>query len=382
MKLKIGILINPMAGLGGSLALKGSDDLKNKAQAQAMGGEPRAQRRLARALTVVSPVVDQIDFYTWGGEMGAQVLAEQGYSFQQLGKPAGAETTPQDTQQAATAMLSVGVDLIVFVGGDGTARDIVDAVGTACPVLGIPSGVKMHSGVFAISPEVGGELLLRLVEHGLVNLTRREVRDIDEEKLRAGQVQSRFYGELEVPEEGGFLQHVKSGGRESEELVVQDIAAQVVEQMQEQEANCLEGQPDTLFLIGPGSTTEGIMLELGLENTLLGVDAVAKGELVGSDLNEAQILALLSQYPRVFIVLSIIGGQGYILGRGNQQFSPTVLKTVGLDHLWIVASKGKITALEGRPLRVDTNDPDLDQSLQGYRRVITGYNDAVMYPVA
>lgn len=372
MKLRLGLIVNPYAGIGGSVALKGSDGRHIKEKALAAGAVLRAEVRLARTLEVLTAVKNDIEFFAWQGDMGAAVLEQQRFECRLLGAPLAAESSARDTERAATAMLDAGVDLIIFVGGDGTARDIFNSIGSSCPVLGIPSGVKMHSGIFAVSPEAAGELILRLLDRGLVNLSKREIRDIDEQALRQGQLGSRFYGEFEVPEEGGFLQHVKSAGRESEPLVVQDIAAAVVEQL----------QPDRLYLMGPGSTVEGVMDALGLSNTLLGVDAVADGKLLGSDVTEGEIVQLIAQYPqRVTIILGVIRTQGYFLGRGNQQFSPQVLWTVGLDNIWLLASKGKITGLEGRPLLVDTNDPELDRALVGYRKVITGFDDMILYPV-
>lgn len=372
MKLKLGLIVNPYAGVGGSVGLKGSDGEAIRDKALASGGELRAARRAVRALAVLKTVVAEMEFYVWEGEMGATVLEELGIDFSLLGAQQSERSTAADSRAAAQSMIEVGLDLIVFVGGDGTARDIYDAVGRVCPVLGIPSGVKMHSGVFAVSPEAAGELLLCILRRGLVNLSAREIRDIDEDELRLGHIGSRFYGEFDVPEEGGFLQHVKSAGRESEQLVVQDIAGGIVEQM-------LDG---CLYLIGPGSTAEGVMDELGLANTLLGVDAVADGQLIGSDLTEQQILGLIEQYPLgCYLILGVIGGQGYILGRGNQQFSPRVIRKVGLENIRVVASKSKITGLDRRPLLVDTNDIELDRQMQGFRKVITGYDDAIIYPV-
>lgn len=377
MKLKMGLIVNPVAGVGGSAGLKGSDGELIQTEAIRRGASYRAVERAKRFLKILDAKKQSIDFLSWRGLMGATIFSDCGFEHHPACDVSGESyhtvaSTAKDTQLAAQAMLEAGADLIVFVGGDGTARDIFDALGDRCPILGIPSGVKMHSGVFAISPEAGGEIILGLVEHGLVNLVKREVRDIDESALREGRIGSHFYGELDVPEVTGFLQRVKSSGREPEELVIQDIAAEIVEKM----------QAEALYLIGPGSTTEGIMEELGLANTLLGVDAVVDGKLLACDLAEKEILTLLKQYSQSsYMVITVIGGQGYILGRGNQQFSPEVIRKVGLDHICIVATKRKITALEGRPLLVDSNDSALDQTFTGYRRVITGYGDTIMYPV-
>jgi predicted polyphosphate/ATP-dependent NAD kinase len=282
-------------------------------------------------------------------------------------------TTAADTRAAAKALVEQGADLLVFAGGDGTARDIYDAIGNRFPVLGIPAGVKMHSGVFAVSPEAAGELLVLLARGGLVGMQAREVRDIDEEAFRKGVVRARFYGELRVPGEGRYLQHTKVGGRESHELVAAEIAAWLAETM----------TPGTTYLIGPGSTTAAVMETLELPNTLLGVDIVRDRQLVASDVDEAGIMAALADAPGdAHIVVTAIGGQGHVFGRGNQQFSPAVIRRVGVENITIVAAKSKITALDGRPLLVDTNDPELDRALAGLREVLTGYDDHILYRVS
>jgi len=373
--LHIGIIVNPLAGLGGSLARKGSDGEKLRALASRMSAEDRqrSQRRLQRALAPLCELGGQVCYSTWGGDMGENALRELHIPAQVLGAAGNAMPRPDDTRRAAAAMRDAGVDILVFAGGDGTASDIYDAVGETLPVLGVPAGVKMHSGVFAVSPEAAGELLSTLVRGGLVGVTLQEVRDIDEEAFRRDQVRSRFYGELLVPGEGRFLQHTKIGGRESQELVAADIAAWVVETT----------PADTLCLVGPGSTTAALMAEWGLDNTLLGVDAVCGGQLLLSDADEQALLYLLSEWTGdVLLFVTVIGGQGYIFGRGNQQFSPAVLRAVGKDNIRVLAAKSKLTALEGRPLLVDTNDPQLDRELCGYCSVQTGYDDRVLYRIA
>ena len=268
------------------------------------------------------------------------------------------------------------------MGGDGTARNICNVVPSGQPVLGIPSGVKMHSGVYAITPEMAGELVCKLVRGDLIDIRPQEVRDIDEEAFRQGKVKARYYGELLVPEEGQFMQHVKSGGREVESLVLEDIAATVIEEM----------EADDLYIIGPGSTTRGLMEELDLENTLLGVDLVKNHTLLASDVTAieieqaiADVMAKANGMPGVTgkakIVITPIGGQGHLLGRGNQQLTPEVIRLVGRDNLIVIATKTKITELNGRPLLVDSNDPVLDRELSGYIPVITGYRDKISYRI-
>jgi predicted polyphosphate/ATP-dependent NAD kinase len=373
--LHIGLVVNPLAGLGGSLGLKGSDGdvLRERLPGLTPQQRHRALDRVERALRPLLAAGDSVRYSTWSGDMGAETLDALGISHQVVGAADADVTSAADTRQAVQALRAAGVDLILFAGGDGTARDIFDVVGDSFPVLGIPAGVKMHSGVFAVSPEAAGELLLQLASGGLVGLVPREVRDIDEEAFRHDQVRSRFYGDMLVPGEGRYLQHTKVGGRESPELVANDIADWLVEHMEE----------GRTYLIGPGSTTAAIMARLDLANTLLGVDVVRDGALLANDADEETLLAqLAAAVGGASIVVTIIGGQGNLFGRGNQQFSPEVIRAVGLDNIVIVAAKSKIAALEGRPLLVDTNDPELDRALCGWRNVITGYEDRILYRVA
>jgi predicted polyphosphate/ATP-dependent NAD kinase len=376
--LHIGLIVNPLAGLGGSLALKGSDgeELRELAAALSPQQRSRAMDRVERALGILVEEGAALRFTCWSGDMGERMLQHLGLSCEvpvaALGKETDALTSAEDTRLAATGLVAAGVDIIVFAGGDGTARDIYDVVGQQCPVLGIPAGVKMHSGVFAVSPEAAGELLVQLARGGLVGLRAQEVRDIDEGAFRHDVVRSRFYGEMLVPSEGRYLQHTKVGGRESHDLVAADIAAWLVEGMEE----------GRTYLIGPGSTTAAIMEELALPNTLLGVDAIRSGALLASDADESTLLEVLAgAEDGAAIVVTVIGGQGHVFGRGNQQFSPAVIRAVGLDNITIVAAKSKITALEGRPLLVDTNDPQLDIELSGYYSIVTGYDDHILYRV-
>jgi len=370
---KLGLVINPLAGIGGRAAFKGSDGADVVAEARRRGGTSQAPERARAVLEAIAPQAEDIALLTWGAPMGAGVAQGAGFRAEVLGTPRDPEaTTAEDTRQAAAALAAAGCDLIVFVGGDGTARDIHAAVGEAQPVLGIPAGVKMHSSVYAVSPAAAAEIVRRLIHGGLVALQRGEVRDIDEARFREGVVRTRFHGELAVPEEGHYLQHVKVGGTESEPLVLEELAADLVEQM----------EADVLYIIGPGSTTDAIMRHMGLAGTLLGIDVVRNHELVAADVGERELLELVAHGQPARVVVTVIGGQGHIIGRGNQQLSPEVLRRVGLEHLIVVATRAKLLALEGRPLQVDTGDPELDRAFPRQMPVLAGYRDTLLYPVA
>ncbi len=369
---KLGLIINPYAGLGGSVGLKGSDGDAIRAEAFARGAEPRALQRMERALQIVVSFKKNLEIVCFAGDMGETSARSSGFTTQVIGAAQQQPSSAQDTCAAASALMQHGVDLILFAGGDGTARLIADVVGTSQPVLGVPCGVKMHSGVYANAPEAAGEILKQLLTGVVVNVVERDVKDIDEDAFRNGQVRARFYGTLLVPEDSQFLQQVKNAGTERDELVQLDVAQEMIEQL----------QADTLYLVGPGSTTHLFLRELGLDGSLLGIDLLLNNKLIATDVSASQILIQLEQFSGpVKMIITAIGGQGHILGRGNQQFTPAILRRIGKENIHIIAARGKILALNGRPLLVDTNDPELDVTFGGYRPVITGYRETIMYPV-
>ncbi|MBR9868600.1 MAG: ATP-NAD kinase family protein [Oceanospirillales bacterium] len=366
---RLGLIVNPLAGVGGSVGLKGSDGEETALKALAMGAEPKANLRTQQALEPLAGL--DIELITYPGEMGEESARIAGFEPRVIGTITPGHTTEEDTERAAREMAQQGVDLILFAGGDGTARNICHAIGDSTPVLGIPAGVKIHSGVYTVTPKAAGEVVAMLVRGELVTLADQEVRDIDEDAFRQGRVRAKYYGELLVPEEGRFLQHVKNGGREVEELVLDDIAADFAENMQD----------NVRYIMGSGSTVQAIMDHLGLENTLLGVDLIENGKLIGQDLTAQQLLDLTCGYD-TRLVITVIGGQGHIIGRGNQQLSPELLKRIGRENIIVVATKSKIKALEGRPLIVDSGDAELNHQLSGLIRIVTGYRDAILYRVA
>lgn len=380
--MRLGLIINPLAGIGGPTALKGSDGETTVTQALARGAEPRAPLRARQTLEKLLPFRDKITLYTWAGEMGQQVAEALGFTTVALGAPAlnpagseapfsGGPSTAVDTENAARALAALPVDLILFAGGDGTARNMVNAVGTSLPVLGIPAGVKIHSGAYAVNPQGAAEILLRLLNGDLIALTDTDVRDIDENAFREGRVIARTYGELRVPADGRFLQNVKCGGAEVESLQLEDIAAELIERLDD----------DTYYVIGPGTTTRALMEALHQPNTLLGVDLLQGRRCVGTDLTEAQLWEQLKDKP-FKIIVTAIGGQGHLFGRGNQQISPRLIRLAGKDNLWVVATRAKLTALAGKPLRLDTGEEALDKALSGYIQVIVGYQASVLYEIS
>jgi predicted polyphosphate/ATP-dependent NAD kinase len=371
-KKKLGFIVNPIAGMGGRVGLKGSDGQEIVKRARELGGTPQSPRRAVDALRNITCVKDNVDLITYPYEMGEDESKECGFRPIVIGSIQRGRTTSRDTKNAAKEMLKLKVDLLLFAGGDGTARDIYDVIGDKIPALGIPAGVKIHSAVYGTTPQNTGDLAARYLaeESPYMRLREGEVMDIDEQAFRDDRLSAKFYGYLKIPYERGLVQDTKVGSMLGEEAAVDEIASEVIRNMQD----------GYLYIVGPGTTTRAIMEKLGLKKTLLGVDAVYQGKLVGSDLNEVQLLKLI-EGKKTKIVVTVIGGQGYIFGRGNQQISAEVIKKVGKENIIVVATKDKILALKDSPLLVDTGDAELNEILTGYIKVVTGLNERVILRV-
>jgi predicted polyphosphate/ATP-dependent NAD kinase len=306
--------------------------------------------------------------------MGEDAARSCGFEPRVIGfiEPGG--TGAEDTRRAAREMQQLGVDLVLFAGGDGTARDIYEAVGLNLVVLGIPAGVKIHSAVYATSPASAGALAALFLQDRVASLREAEVMDLDEDAVRQGVVSASLYGYLQIPFRTSLVQNLKVASA-GESAAQASIAFDITEKMEE----------GWLYMLGPGTTTRAIANEMGLPKTLIGVDVVKKRgtafQLVAADANEAQLLALLRD-ERARIVVTPIGGQGYVFGRGNQQLSPRVIERVGKDNVIVASAPAKLHALGTRPLLVDTGDPALDQALCGYIKVVTGFNERAVRKVA
>ncbi|HEY7003707.1 MAG TPA: ATP-NAD kinase family protein [Gaiellaceae bacterium] len=368
--MRLGLVVNPIAGMGGRVALKGSDDPELVAAARARGAKPVAAPRAIQALrTIAAAGSGDLVLLSYSGEMGEHEAREAGLDVDVVGT-IGRVTTAADTRAAASAMAEVGVDLLLFAGGDGTAVDVLEAIGDRLPVVGVPAGVKMHSAVFAINPRSAGEVAVRFGESGSRGLRQAEVMDVDEALLREGAVSARLHGYLSVPAERRLLQGAKARSLAGEQAAQSQIAHHLADRI-------LDGGS---WFVGPGTTTKALLDVLGLEKTLLGVDVLRRGELVAADADERTLLELAEAEP-AGIVVAPVGGQGFLFGRGNQQLSAAVIERVGREHIVVAATEAKIAALAGRPLRVDTGDPAVDAALSGYRRIVVGYNREIVYPV-
>ncbi len=370
MQKQAGLIVNPIAGMGGKVGLKGTDGPRILEQAIRIGATPEAPQRAARALERLAGLRHDIHFLTCPGDMGENELASAGFEYTVLGPPTTGETTAEDTERAARRMREEGVDLLLFVGGDGTARNIYNAVGDRLPVLGVPAGVKMHSAVFGTTPGNAGELAELFLRGKATGTREAEVMDIDEDAFRGQRLSARLYGYLRVPFERRLVQSVKAGSTGGEETAVRAIALHVVGNM----------EPDRAYIIGPGTTTREIMRVLGLPNTLLGVDVVLNKTLLARDVNEGRLLEAIEGRP-ARIVVTIIGGQGYLFGRGNQQISDRVIERVGKENIIVVATRAKLFALNGEPMLVDTGNERVNKMLSGYVNVITGIKEKIVYKV-
>lgn len=368
MQFKLGIIVNPIAGVGGSVGLKGSDNVVSEALKR--GATPQANNRMAQALNQFADLADKVSIFTASGEMGERICLENNFQTQVVYQTPDIVTTEADTFLAVQALIECNVDLILFAGGDGTARNICAKIDYQTPVLGVPAGCKIHSGVYGVTPKASGSVVRRLICGELVTLAEADVMDIDEVAFREGKVKAKRYGDMMVPSDLRYVQSVKMGGVESDELVLTDIAADVMADMD-----------DEYYIMGSGSTVAFVMAEMGLANTLLGVDVIHEQSVIASD-QTAEALLALTKDKHCKLVITLIGGQGHLFGRGNQQLSPALIKQIGKENIIVLATKSKLLALEGRPLIVDTGDVELDQALSGFIRVTTGYRDYIMYRIA
>jgi predicted polyphosphate/ATP-dependent NAD kinase len=344
----LGFIINPVAGMGGAVGLKGTDGRQILQQAVALGAKPVAAQRAETFLTELSPARAHLKLVAGAGGMGEAEAKKLGYACRVVVGEAKTETTSEDTQTIAEAIAETGVDLLVYCGGDGTTRDIQKAVDMKLPVLGVPTGVKMHSALFAISPQAAARVAVQYLWGGLP-VREAEVMDIDEQAFREGHLSAELYGYMLSPFEPHLIQgnKIESPMTENELENQAAIAVYIIEEM----------QSGVLYVVGPGTTTRTVSDLLDQKKTLLGVDLFLDKKIAARDVNEKQIVELTKD-KSAKIIVTPIGGQGFIFGRGNQQISAKVIRQVGLDNIVVIATKSKLDRLKS--LRVDTGDGELD----------------------
>jgi NAD+ kinase len=344
---RVGLVVNPIAGMGGRVGLKGTD--KKVEEARRRGADPRSPSRAREALEHLNEQPVDVTLVTYGGEMGEDEAVAAGFHPEVVGRPEADDTTAADTREAVRRLVEADVDLILFVGGDGTAVDVAETLedlDADVPILGVPGGVKVYSSVFAVTPRAAGRIAATFDR-----TETREVNDIDEDAYRGGDVTTELKALAEVPV-GEEIQSSKQIGGGTVEALAEAVAGDI-------------SAEDATYVLGPGSTVDAVKADLGFNGAPLGVDVWRAGEVVAPDAAESDILDALGE--KNVIVVSPIGGQGFIFGRGNDQISPDVIRRSEIE---VIASKQKLDDIG--VLRVDTGDPDLDGELRGWQRVRVG----------
>jgi predicted polyphosphate/ATP-dependent NAD kinase len=371
--MKLGFIVNPIAGMGGRVGLKGTDGVLKEAIAR--GAKPIAPKRAGEFLQKLKENITEtpMEILTCPGMMGEEEAKKASLPVQVLPMEIGEKTTAEDTKTAVKLIVNVKADLMVFVGGDGTAKDIFDAMQNCgeIPVLGVPSGVKMYSGIFAVNPSDAVDVILAFAQNQ-AEITEFEIMDADETAIRSNAFAVKLHGFLKAPFLPMRIQGSKQVSPETfdEKENQTAIARFIIEEM----------QPEATYILGPGTTVKRIAELLDVKKTVLGVDIYKNGRII-FDVNEKRILAEVEDWQNTWIILSPIGRQGILFGRGNQQISPAIIKRVGKQRIIVVATKGKLQGIDGGVLRVDIGDAEADNMLKGYIKVVTDYREWRLMPV-
>jgi predicted polyphosphate/ATP-dependent NAD kinase len=365
---RLGLIVNPIAGMGGAVGLAGTDG-ERAAAARTLGAKSLAGDRALSALRALQGL--DVIVEACAGEMGDAVVERAGLRGEVVLEVDRDSTTSADTRRAAEILRDRRVDLLLVAGGDGTARDVLEAVGRDVPVLGIPAGVKMHSAIFAATARTAGEVARAFLTSPASESLLQDAEVMDRE-FEAGQapLSPRLYGFLRVPKISFFVPHAKAASILSDERALAGAVRRV--------ANLV--QDERISLLGPGMTIDRLKQLVGCSGSPLAVSAARRGRCVAENLTESQILALIANEPARLIV-GVVGGQGFLFGRGNQQFSPAVIRAVGVENIVVVAAAEKLLALESGALLVDTGDEALDDALAGFVSVVVSAKRTLVFPV-
>lgn len=366
---KVGLIVNPIAGMGGKVGLKGTDGLKILEKARELGAKKESGNKTKLALEKLIPIKEKIIFITCNDEMGEKYCKELGFNLEVVYNYLG-ESKKEDSEKALKKIMDKGVEIILFVGGDGTARDVYTSIGEKPVVLGIPAGVKIYSPVYGNTPEQSGLTALSYLNEEIRRTREVEVVDIDEEAYREDIFKTELFGYLNIPDNRKYTQNKKAPTPLTEKASQKAIALNIIDKMER----------DVIYIIGPGTTTREIMNGLALPYSLLGVDLVRNKKIIKKDLSEVEILNIIKN-QKSKLIITPTGGQGYLLGRGNQQISDRVLKEVGKNNIIIIATQSKIIELRNKPLLIDTGNVKVNKEFAGYYKIKIGYEKYIMHKV-
>ena len=367
----IGVIVNPCAGPGGPAGVNGTDSPEQQATARELGIESRALARSRRALQALLPMARFLRISAGPGAMGQHAVAENFPDAQLCTGVQAAELSAVATRHCVQQMLGRGIELLLFAGGDGTARDILAVARDRLPIIGIPCGANMQSGVFAATPEAAGKLALAHLRAECRAVREQEVLGRGGLAPGATRIEPMAYGRLRVPYDRDLVPGPK--------IAVAVDAAQLDRVVA---ATLPLMDPDTCILFGPGSTKMAVLARMGLAGTLVGVDVILRGKLIATDASEPQLVRMLQHHGRARIIITPVGGQGFLFGRGNQPLSERVIRAVGVENISVISTPAKLQGLGGRPLRIDLDDADLARHFPLNVRVITGPDEFVLHALA
>ena len=370
---RIGVLVNPDAGLGGKLGFKGSDGRAEEARLS--GAKDRAGPRISETMGYISKMIQSkkcldIDLFICGGKMGFDWIQEIPFSNVKVIGDWQGKTSAEDTSLAVELLLDENVDLILYAGGDGTTRDIIEKLNlldsSELPLIGVPSGVKMYSGCFAEDTQAAAEVLAAWI-NGELGFSTTEVLDMDEDSYRMGEWKIDMFGQATTPASPLWIQGSKHQIQAiGEDEVLESLSEHILE---------LYLKDDYLIVWGAGGSLNKIAKLCGLSTTLLGIDITKGNELIGTDLSEKELISILedSSDEKIVLLLSPMGGQGFLIGRGNLQLSPDVLRKIGIENIMGVATPAKLLSISR--IRIDTGDISLDKEIREkkYIKMIQGY---------
>jgi len=365
-KIKIGLIVNPISGLGGPLGLKGSDSDNIWDHVSDVYNLPSLQRTYDTLNNIDSKIVDKIIFYTGNELLGEYLLKQFDFKYKIVYTSKIQRTSRNDTYELLKAFKTQNVNLIVFAGGDGTSSDLIKIIDTDIPVVGIPVGVKMYSSIFPLSPIYSSKIISEFCSYHELKFILREVSDLDDRNIHKGITTTKFIGYLNTPLnlDDNYLQESKGSSISDEGNEIDNLIEDFIDRYTSMDT----------YIFGPGSTTNTILKSIDIEGTLLGFDIIKNKKLVYKDCSENDIYNYLNtnQGKDSKLVLTVIGNQGFLFGRGNQQISPRILNKIDKNNLLIYSTKTKLDSLNNEIL-IDTGDLITDKKFSGYVNIITGY---------